>query len=41
MKTLIRNVGQILTGYIAAPLLEGDAILVEDGRIAAVGRGLH
>ena len=40
MKTLIRNIGQIVSGDVAAPLLDGDSIAIEDGRIAAVGRGL-
>ncbi len=40
MRTLIRNLGTVVSGDIAAPLADADAILVEDGRIAAVGRGL-
>jgi len=40
MRTLITNIGQIVSGDIARPLLVGDAILVEDGRIRALGRGL-
>jgi enamidase len=40
MKTLVTNIGQIVSGDIARPLLDGDAILIQDGRIAAVGRGL-
>jgi enamidase len=40
MKTLIRNIGQIVSGDIRAPLLDGDSIAIEGGRIAAVGRGL-
>jgi len=40
MRTLIRNLGQVASGDIAAPLLDADEILIEDGRIAAVGRGL-
>ena len=40
MKTLIVNIGQIVSGDIARPLLDGDSIAMEDGRIAAVGRGL-
>ena len=40
MKTLIVNIGQIVSGDIALPLLDGDAIAIEDGLIAAVGRGL-
>ncbi len=40
MKTLITNIGQIVSGDIARPLLDGDSIVTENGRIAAVGRGL-
>jgi enamidase len=40
VKTLIRNIGQIVSGDIAAPLLDGDTIAIEDGKIVAVGRGL-
>ena len=40
MRTLIRNLGQVATGDIRAPLADADEILVEDGRITAVGRGL-
>ncbi len=40
MKTLIRNIGQIVSGDIAKPLLDGDSIVTADGRIVAVGRGL-
>src|SRR5262245_55940967 len=40
MKTLIANIGQIVSGDVAGPLLDGDAIAIEDGQIVAVGRGL-
>jgi enamidase len=40
MRTLIRNIGQLVSGDVARPLLDADAILIEDGRIAAVDRGL-
>ena len=40
MKTLIRNIGQIVSGDIAKPLLDGDSIAIADGKIVAVGRGL-
>jgi enamidase len=40
VKTLIRNIGQIVSGDIAAPLLDGDTIAIEHGKIVAVGRGL-
>ncbi len=37
-RTLVRNIGLLLTGDLAAPVAEADAILIEDGRIAAIGR---
>jgi len=40
LKTMIRNIGQIVSGDIARPLLDGDSILAADGKILAVGRGL-
>jgi enamidase len=40
LKTLIRNIGQIVSGDIAKPLLDGDSIVSADGKIVAVGRGL-
>ena len=40
LKTLIRNIGQIVSGDIAQPLLDGDSIAIADGKIAAIGRGL-
>lgn len=40
MKTLVRNIGQLVSGEIARPLLDADSIVIADGRIAAVGRGL-
>ena len=39
-RTLIRNIGQIVSGDIARPLADGDSIAIDNGRIAAVGRGL-
>lgn len=40
MRTLITNIGTIATGDIDAPIADADSVLIEDGRIAAVGRGL-
>ncbi len=37
-KVLIRNIGLLLSGDIARPILDADAILVVDGRIAGIGR---
>ena len=31
------NIGGLATGILATPRLEAEAILVEDGRIAAIG----
>jgi enamidase len=36
-RVLVRNIGLLLSGDLAAPLLDADSILVEDGRIAAIG----
>ena len=38
MRTLIVNIGTVATGDSQAPLADADSILIEDGRIAAVGR---
>jgi enamidase len=40
MRTLITNIGTLVTGDIDAPIADADSILIEDGRIAAIGRGL-
>lgn len=40
MRTLIRNIGAIATGDIDAPLSDADSILIAEGRIEALGRGL-
>ena len=40
MRTLISNIGTVVTGDIDAPLADADSILIEDGRIAAIGLGL-
>jgi enamidase len=40
MRTLITGLGEVVSGDIAAPLLDADSILIEDGRFAAIGRGL-
>ncbi len=37
-RTLVKNIGLLLTGDLDAPLAEADAILVEDGLIAAIGK---
>jgi enamidase len=38
MSTVIRNIGQIVSGDIAAPLLDADTIVCADGKIVRVGR---
>jgi enamidase len=38
-RTLVRNIGLLLSGDLDAPVLEADAILIEEGRLAAIGRG--
>jgi enamidase len=40
MRTLIRNLGRIVSGDIATPVSDADSILIEDGRIVTIGRGL-
>ena len=37
-KLAIRNIGLILSGDLRNPILSGDAVLVENGRISAVGQ---
>ena len=37
MKTVIRGIGQIVSGAIAAPLLDGDTIVCVDGTIRQIG----
>lgn len=40
MRTLIRNIGTVVTGDIDAPLADADSILIADGRIEGLGNGL-
>ena len=37
-KTVIRNIGLLLSGAIEKPILDADTILAENGRITAIGR---
>ena len=37
-KVVIRNIGLLLSGDIDQPILEADTIVVQDGKIAAVGK---
>ena len=40
MKTVIKNIGQLVSGDIGAPRLDADTVVIADGRIVAIGRGL-
>ena len=37
-KLVIRNIGLLLSGDLAHPILDGDTIVSADGRIVAVGK---
>jgi enamidase len=37
-KLVIRNIGLLLTGDLARPILDADALIAVDGRIVAIGR---
>ena len=37
-KLVIRNIGLILSGAMAKPILDGDTIVAENGKITAIGR---
>jgi enamidase len=39
MKVAVFNIGTILTGDIGLPVVDGDAIVVADGKIASIGSG--
>ena len=41
MRTLIRNIGQLVSGDLAQPLLDADSVLIEDERITRIGSGLN
>lgn len=38
-KLVLCNIGLLLSGDLLRPILDADALLVEEGRIAAIGRG--
>ena len=40
MKTLVRNVGVLVSGDIRRPVLDADSLVLRDGVIVGVGRGL-
>ena len=37
-KLVIRNIGLILSGALEKPILDGDTIVAENGKITAIGR---
>ena len=37
-RLVIRNIGLMLSGAIENPILDADTIVVDDGRITAIGR---
>ncbi len=41
MKTVIRNIGLILSGKIEKPFLDGDCVVTVDGLITAIGNARH
>src|SRR6266545_4798185 len=41
MKTVVTNIGQLVSGDIARPRLDADSLVITDGRITAIGRGLE
>jgi enamidase len=40
MKVLLRNIGMLVSGDLRRPLLDADSLVLRDGRIAGLGRGL-
>src|SRR5687767_8240459 len=40
MRTLLRNIGVLVSGDIGRPVLDADSVVLHDGLIAAIGRGL-
>ncbi len=40
MKTLILNIGILVSGDIRRPVLDADSLVIVDGKIAGIGRGL-
>ena len=37
-KLVIRNIGLMLSGALEKPILDGDTIVAENGKITAIGR---
>jgi enamidase len=40
VRTLVRNIGLLVSGDLSRPVLDADSLVLRDGIIAAVGRGL-
>jgi enamidase len=40
MRTVLRGIGTLVTGDLAQPVAAADSLLIEDGRIVALGSGL-
>ncbi len=40
-KLLIKNIGKMVSGDIKNPLIDADSVLVEDGKIVKIGKGLE
>ena len=40
MKVLLRNIGSLVSGDLRRPLLDADSLVLRDGVIAGIGRGL-
>ena len=40
MKVLLRNIGTLVSGDLRRPVLDADSLVLRDGRIAGIGRGL-
>jgi enamidase len=41
MSTLVKNIGTLVSGDFAQPLLDGDSIYLDEGKIAEIGSGLN
>jgi enamidase len=40
VRTLVRNIGVLVSGDLARPVLDADSLVLQDGVIAGIGRGL-
>lgn len=39
-KLLIKNIGKMVSGDIKNPIIDADSVLIEDGKVARIGKGL-